>query len=596
MVGKRLCVWLCIWTLALGLFSAPAGLAMTLEEPRPDGKDTSQATEHHVTLEGRTIGEGETLSYETVAPELAGNPFAADYYPGELTVELAGQIVIEQGGCFAIGTLSSGNDKEASPVLRGSLAPGGLIVVRSGGSLILKNVTLDMEGEGLLIVQEPGGSVELSDMEPAPGLVAWAAPMVDNTHQQPNDLWLEEGTALTAAALPGTLDTYLQYQGNQQWKSLALQWDMDGCGGQRSGEYTLSGTFLDENGAALASVRPLTLTVHWYQPGRLVITDTVWMGDAAASAKLELKELPEEATEVWGEVSTDGGESWQRWEGFELRQSEAVVAGVFALPDSTPRQFRVRAANQRQHLYWVSDAVLLPKESEKPSDQGGNRGGNTAVIRPSRTPKPAPSPTPTLEPTPTPTPTPTPAPTPAPTPTPTSIPVPTPTPTPAAEPTPTLSAGHGIFDAPSSPTARPTEKPAAAPTVPPAPAPAAEPAPVSSVGPLPTVEPTATPEVTPSAAAIASAPPATVLPKPVPSIEPEASQPPSPSQSPTAAPKPSVRPSVPPSAPPEATPSPSPAAEVKVESPAPALQVLLAVAGVAVCALVGVFVARRKRK
>ena len=554
MVRKRLCLWLCIWTLALGLFSAPAGLAMTLEEVRPDGEDVSQATEYHVTLEGRAIGEGQTLSYETIAPELAGNPFAADYYPGELTVELTGQIVIEKGGCLAIGTLSSGNDKEASPVLRGALSPDGLIVVRPGGSLVLKNVSLDMEGEGLFIVQEPGGSVELTDMKPDSGLIAWAPPMVANTHQQPRDLWLEEGTALDDAMLPGTLDTYLQYQGSQQWKSLALQWDTDGCSGQKSGEYTLAGTFLDENGEALAAVRPLTLTVHWYQPGRLVVTNTAWMGDTAASAKLELKELPEEATEVWGETSADGGESWQRWEDFALHRGETVTTGVFSLPNATPRQFRIRAANEREHLYWTSDSILLPKEETKPSDQGGNRGGSTAVIRPSRTPAPAPSPTPAPTPLPTPTLTPTPLPTPTP------IPIPTPTPT-------------------------------------------AEPMPVPSVKPVPTAEPAAAPEVTPSAAVIAPVTPATLPPTPVSTAQPTPTPsvghgipdvPPTPEQ--TAAPTPSVQSSAPPSAVPEVTLPPSPAAEVRAEQPAPALQALLAAAGVVVCALVGVFVARRKRK
>lgn len=548
---KRLCLWLCIWTLALGLFSAPAGLtarAMVLGTRPPQGG--GQGGVYHVTLDAQTIGAGEALSYETVAPALAGNPYAGDYYPGELTVDLAGPIVIERGGRLTIGTLSAGNPKEASPVLRGALSPDGLIVVRPGGSLILKNVSLDPEGEGLFIVQEPGGSVELTDMEPDPGLVAWAPPMVDNTHQQPRDLWLEEGTALTHAMLPGTLDTYLQDQGAQRWESLALRWDMDGCDAQVKGERTLTGTFLDENGQALASVRPLTLTVHWYRPDRLVITDTTWLGQSAASAKLELKELPQEASEVWGEVSADGGESWQRWEGFELRQSESVTTGVFSLPDAAPRHFRLRAANERQHLYWVSEAVGLPKEETKPGDQGGNRGGNTAVVRPSRTPEPAPTPTPT--PTPTPEPTPTPVPTPTSTPTPAPTPIPTPTPTPAT---------------------------------------GSEPAPVPTVEPAPTVEPTPTPEIAPSAAAIAPVAPVPVSSKPIPSVEPEPSLPSTPTAEPTAAPSPSVRPSVAP----EVAPSPSPAA-VRAESPAPILQALLVAAGGAVCALVGVFVARRKRK
>lgn len=555
---KRLCLWLCIWTLALGLFSAPAGLAMTLEEVRPDGEATSQATEHHVTLEGRTIGEGETLSYETVAPELAGNPFAADYYPGELTVEITGPIIIEKGGCLAIGTLSSGNDKEASPVLRGALTPDGLIVIKAGGRLVLKTALLELSGEGLFLVQEPGGSVELDNTPLEETLIRWAPPTVDNTHQQPRDLWLEVGTALTEAMLPDTLDTYLQYQGNQRWKSLALRWDTDGRDGQTEGEHTLTGTFLDENGEALASVRPLTLTVHWYQPDRLVVTNTVWMGEAAASAKLELKELPETATEVWGEVSADGGESWQRWEGFELRQSENVVVGVFALPDATQRRFRLRAANERQHLYWASEAVLLPKEETKPDDQGGNRGGSTAVIRPSRTPEPAPSPTPTRSPEPTPTPVPMPVPTPAPTPTTTPTPTAEPTPVPSAEPVPT----------PEPPTAAPVPTPLPVSSMEPAPTPVVKPTPVPAVKPTSIAMPTPSPTSTPTAAPTAE-PVSTPVPTPSPSPE-----------KPT--PSPSVGRVIP------DAPSNS--------APAPVLQVLLVAAGVAVCTLVGVFVARRKRK
>lgn len=555
MAGKRFGLWLCILALALGLLQAPVALAMVLERPRPSGEGSGGLSVYQVTLDARVIGSGETLSYETIAPEFAGNPFAVDYYPGELTVALTGQIVIEKGGCLAIGTLSGGNDKEHSPVLRGSLSSDGLIVVRPGGSLILKDVSLDLEGEGRFVIQEPGGSVVLSDMELDESLIAWAPPTVDNTYQQPRDLWLEEGTALTGAMLPVTLGTYLQYQGTQRWITLALRWDMDAYDGQRSGECTLTGTFLDETGEALASVRPLTLTFHWYTPGQIIVTNTAWLGQTAASAKLELKELPEEATEVWGEVSADGGKTWERWGEFQYQEEEDYVSCVFSLPDSTPRHFRVHAANEEEHLYWVSEAALLPKEETKPSDQGGNRGGSTAVIRPSRTPRPAPSPTP--EPTPTPTPAPTPVPTPVPTPTPTPTPVPTlpPTPTPAAEPTPVLTAE-----------------------------------------PVPAVEPTTAPEVTPSAAAVmAPVTPATVPPKSVPSIEPRPSQLPSPTEEPTAAPSPSVQPSATPSVVPEVTLPPSPAA-AKAESPAPILQALLAVAGVAACALVGVLTARRKRK
>lgn len=548
MVRKRLCLWLCIVTLALGLFSAPASLAMTLEGLRPDGEEADPNV-YQVTLDARVIGSGETLSYETIAPEFAGNPFAADYYPGELTVELTGQIVIEESGCLAIGTLSSGREEEHRPVLRGSCSPDGLIVVRSGGSLVLRNVSLDLEGQGLFLVQEPGGSVVLSDMELDESLIAWAPPTVDNTYQQPRDLWLEEGTALTGAMLPVTLGTYLQYQGTQRWITLALRWDMDAYDGQRSGECTLTGTFLDEAGETLASVRPLTFTVHWYTPGQIIVTNTAWLGQTAASAKLELKELPEEATEVWGEVSADGGKTWERWGEFQYQEEEDYVSCVFSLPDSTPRHFRIRSANEEEHLYWVSEAVLLPKEETKPSDQGGNRGGSTAVVRPSRKPsEPEPTPTPTPEPTPTPTPEPTPTPAPTPTPTPSPTPEPTPSPEPTAEPT-------------------------------------AE----------PTVEAVPTPEGTPSAvAAIAPVTSATAPPKPTasPTPTPEPVPSPSPSGEPASTPIPIPTPGTAP----ESTSSPTPTVADGPESPPPVAQAMLVAAGAALCGGVGVYVARRKRK
>lgn len=389
MTGRRLSLWLCTAAVTLALW-APTAFAMTFEGAQPE-QEPAPVKVYQLTLEAQTVGGGENLSYETVAPELAGNPYAADYYPGELIVELAGQIVIEDGGCLTIGTLSAGNEKEHSPVLRGACSPEGLIVVRPGGRLILKGVSLELEGQGLFIVQEPGGSVELTDMEPEDGLIAWAPLMVNNTYQQPPDLWLEEGTALAEAMLPDALNTYVQDRGVQRWESVPIRWDTAPCAGQASGEATLAGRFFDEDGAALPSVRPLTLTVHWYQPDKLVVTGTAWLGDTAASAKLELSGLPEEVSELWGEVSTDGGETWVRWEPFEHRGEGDRTSCVFSLPDSTPRHFRLRAANQRTHRYWSSDAFLLPEGRETPSDQGGNRGGSVAVVAPERTPAPAPS-------------------------------------------------------------------------------------------------------------------------------------------------------------------------------------------------------------
>lgn len=365
------------------------------EEPTDDEPESSEPENdvYRVCLNPQTIGSGAFLSFETVSPSLAGNPFAEAYYPGELTVEITGQIVVDSGGSLVIGTMSEGDPSQPSPVIRGTLLQEGLIVVKAGGSLTLKTVQCDLSGEGLLIVQEPGGSVYLADTQLAGGMIRWAPPMVDNTYQQPSDLWLEEGTVLTEALLPATLKTNLQYQGVQQWTDIPIRWDLSTYGEQSSGELTLTGCFLDGDGNVLASSYPLELAIHWYKPDKIVVTDAVWMGETAASAKLQAEALPDMATDIWGEVSADGGATWQRWEDFQIRQSDAVTACVFYLTDDTPRHFRICASfisrNYRQ--YWASDSFLLPEEET--DDSGGDRGGSITPIPPEREPE-TPEPTP----------------------------------------------------------------------------------------------------------------------------------------------------------------------------------------------------------
>ena len=134
---------------------------------------------------------------------------------------------------------------------------------------------------------------------------------------------------------------------------------------------------------------------------KIVVTDAVWMGETAASAKLQAEALPDMATDTWGEVSTDDGATWQRWEDFQIRESDEVTACVFYLPDNTPRHFRICASfisrNYRQ--YWASDSFLLPEEET--DDSGGDRGGSITPVPPERepeTPEPAPEPQETLPP------------------------------------------------------------------------------------------------------------------------------------------------------------------------------------------------------
>ena len=173
------------------------------EPPEPDNAYT-------VILEAQTVASDTNLCYETVSPQFAGMVSPPDYYPGELAVEITGQIVIESGGSLTIGTMSIGSEEEASPVIRGALQADGLIVVKSGGSLTLKDTSFDFTGEGLLIVQEPGASVSIQGMTLDDALAYWAPPMVDNAFHQPEDQWLEEGTVLTEELLPKTLTTNLQ--------------------------------------------------------------------------------------------------------------------------------------------------------------------------------------------------------------------------------------------------------------------------------------------------------------------------------------------------------------------------------------------------
>ena len=376
------------------------------EEAPPVSGDNA----YTISLDTQIIGNGEWRSYETVSPALAGNPFVADYYPGDLTVEITGQIVIESGGNLVIGTMSEGDPSQASPVIRGALLQDGLIVVKAGGSLTLKTVEFDLSGDGLLIVQEPGGSVYFADTELDGDLIQWAPPMVDNAYHQPSDLWLEEGTVLTEALLPGTLKTYLQHQGIQQWTDIPLQWNLSNYEEQASGELILAGHFLGVDDQILASSRPLELVVHWYRPDQIVVTNAVWMGETAASAKLEVEQLPDMASAVWGEVSLDGGETWERWNDFYVREGDEVTACVFYLSDDTPRHFRICASfvSRFYRQYWASNSFLLPEEDH--DDSGGNRGGIIAPVIPEREPEePEPDPTPEPDPSePEPAPTPTP--------------------------------------------------------------------------------------------------------------------------------------------------------------------------------------------
>lgn len=138
-----------------------------------------------------------------------------------MTVEITGQIIIEAGGELSIGTLSLGGT-ERSPVITGTRTEAGLIVVKAGGTLRLNDVSFDTDGTGPLIIQEPGGSVELQMTQVEEGMVQWSSPLVDNLYVGPDDIWLEAGTPLTPEMLPITLEVDVQDRGESTTRQVSL--------------------------------------------------------------------------------------------------------------------------------------------------------------------------------------------------------------------------------------------------------------------------------------------------------------------------------------------------------------------------------------
>ena len=156
---RRFIVSLCLLVLIGSQGITASAMVYT---PPEDQTEPSAPETYTAELGSCTIGEGEIISYTTVSSQFAGKELPEGMYAGELTVNITGPVIIESGGCLEIGTLSIGGKDEASPVIRGVLSQSGLIIVKAGGKLNLKSVTLDTQGEGFLIVQESGGSISLS--------------------------------------------------------------------------------------------------------------------------------------------------------------------------------------------------------------------------------------------------------------------------------------------------------------------------------------------------------------------------------------------------------------------------------------------------
>lgn len=575
------------WVLALALTAAsvPTAAAMTLgaSRPKPDGEKVERVYE--VCLDAVTIGPGEERSYLTVSSDLADDPLAQDYYPGELTVELTGPITVAAGGKLNIGKLAVGGP-EASPILRGELPPEGLIRVEAGGALWLNGVTPELVGGGIAIVQEPGALVELWDTPIGEELCQWSGPVADNRYAPKVELALARGDKLTAEHLPKKGRVWRSERGRSRYLFLPMEWDLSPCQGQTEGEATISGRYLDEDGTPLPALEPVEARVRWYPPEEIVLTESSWMGSTAASARLGYRALPEEATELWGELSRDGGESWERWEECDFDATGDHLTCTFLLSDAVPRQYRLAATDEAGSQFWRSEAVELPKEES--DDQGGNRGGSTDPLPPSREPEPveeddpaatpAPSPTPSAEPTPIPAPESRETPPAEPTPEPTALPLPEEVavqevtlPPPPLAPEPVPSAVPET-EAPAAVPA-PTETPAK-------PEAAVKPLAAGESGPKPAAAPTATPSK-PTAVPAATSPEPAAAPTETPS---------KPTAAPTASPEPTSAPAETPS-----EPSPTPRAEGSApEAPRgspPALQAALVLAGLGLCAAVGAAVA-----
>lgn len=443
---KRLSILLICCTLALSL-GAPA-LALVLDPPAEGGETSGseEMPEHNVELGALTIGEGQTVSYTVVGSQFSPEE-GSGLYAGQLNLTVTGPVVIESGGCLSIGPISVGGPEERA-VIKAVLGETPLITVKAGGQLIIHYADFALTGEGTLIEQEAGAAVSLTGSTGYENAVEWSGPVVDNSSAEPEDIHLEAGTPLTAELLPETLEVPVLEQGQESYETLSLSWELGEHNGQSEDTAELTGAFLDENGDALPSLLPLTLTVYWYETAELAVTDARWTGGEAVTAALLFEELPEglQTYDVWGQTSPDG-EVWMDFYDFEVTgSSEEGYAGVFYLADDNePRYFRLAAVNPDGSKYWYSRGFLLPAEEDSDEDQGGNRGGSTTLFPPVREPEPSPTPTPTPEPTPEPTYQPpilgttasehTMPPTPEPTPEPTIEPTPEPTP----EPAPTAS-------------------------------------------------------------------------------------------------------------------------------------------------------------
>lgn len=152
------------------------------------------------------------------------------------------------------------------------------------------------------------------------------------------------------------------------------------------------GILLDQDGEKLLSMLPLTITVHWYRPDGLPVSQVIWKGNTSNSIHFVVESLPDQA-QVHGAQSEDG-KTWHTWSNFDVTTNDAgEIFCNFYQVDSSPMYYRLAASSWLEPNFWSSKAYLLPQEQGE--DTGGNRGGSTTPQAPQREPAiPSPSPTP----------------------------------------------------------------------------------------------------------------------------------------------------------------------------------------------------------
>ena len=361
--------------------SSDGSLGGSSDGSSDDSDLSTQIPQYTVQLSQDDIPQAGCLAFTTIHYSFANRPIPPDMYPGRLTIEITEPIFIPSGVSLDIGTLSIGGNEER-PVIKGQFSDTPLITLAEGASLTLRCVDFDISGNGMFLKQEDGVSFDCIDTTIPEEWLEDSTPIVNHQNQAPDDIWLLEGTILESGMLPTSLYTYVQQNGTETLQEIAIQWDLQPYDGRTTGEITLSGTFLDENGNVLASLLPLEITIHWYQPDNLSVQEVTWKGNDLSLVQFTLPYLPETVCEIWGEVSEDNQKTWVSVP-LELQQNDKYgIVCAFQAPSGTAYDCRLAAIDiYGKRLY--SESV---RRTEDGDDTGGNRGGATTPNTPDREP------------------------------------------------------------------------------------------------------------------------------------------------------------------------------------------------------------------